>query len=87
MNTTNEDRRVYPSHFDGFNAVFTNESSYDGTAIRLPLRTAEHAADSRIKNTPTTVEGARKMFKDFIDKELREAMLFLKHIEEARHVS
>ncbi|KAG9042576.1 hypothetical protein FS837_010678 [Tulasnella sp. UAMH 9824] len=86
-NTANEDgeieRDFYEDHFVTFSAVFKRDQEvYPGTAIRLPLRL--EGFQSKLKTTPTTVEDARKMFKDFIKTELPEAMLFLKNITEIK---
>ncbi|KAG9043185.1 hypothetical protein FS837_009920 [Tulasnella sp. UAMH 9824] len=77
------ERNMYEDHFATFSAVFRrDEEVYPGTAIRLPLRLK--GFESKLKSTPTMVEDARKMFKDFIAKELPEAMLFLKNITEIK---
>ncbi|KAG9014082.1 hypothetical protein FRB90_005630, partial [Tulasnella sp. 427] len=73
------DRDTYPGHFTPFSAIIKpTDNVYQGTAIRLPLRLPN--SGSTVKNTPTTIESARQMFRDFIAKELPESMLFLKHI-------
>jgi len=75
------EREKYASHFDTFSAVLgPSQFEYKETAIRLPLRLPNLALTSRIKNTPVTVEGMQGMFKDFIEKELQDVMLFLKNI-------
>ncbi|KAG8947704.1 hypothetical protein FRC04_010548 [Tulasnella sp. 424] len=73
------DRDAYYGHFAPFAAVLKpGDSVYEGTAIRFPLRLP--GSGSKIKSTPTSIETARQMFRDFITKELPESMLFLKHI-------
>ncbi|KAG8972491.1 hypothetical protein FRC05_009844 [Tulasnella sp. 425] len=84
LNEENEiEREVYKDHFTPFTAVFKpDDEVYPGTAIRLPLRLP--GSQSKLKSAPTRVEDARKMFNDFIAKELPEAMLFLKNITEIK---
>ncbi|KAG8972482.1 hypothetical protein FRC05_009835 [Tulasnella sp. 425] len=73
------DRITYPGHFAPFAAILRpSDHVYQGTAIRLPLRLP--GSGSKIKSTPTSIETARQMFRDFIARELPESMLFLKHI-------
>ncbi|KAG8947694.1 hypothetical protein FRC04_010538 [Tulasnella sp. 424] len=77
------EREVYKDHFSTFSAVLKPDADvYPGTAIRLPLRLP--GSQSKLKSTPTRVEDARKMFDDFVTKELPEAMLFLKNIREIK---
>lgn len=77
----NSDWTKYTNHFSTFGHVFPDKQKlFDGTAIRYPLRSPEHALDSRIKKSPTTPALARQLFLDFIEKELAEVMLFLKHV-------
>ncbi|KAG8947689.1 hypothetical protein FRC04_010533 [Tulasnella sp. 424] len=84
LNEENEiEREVYKDHFTPFSAVLKpDDEVYSGTAIRLPLRLP--GSKSKLKSAPTRVEDARKMFNDFIAKELPEAMLFLKNIKEIK---
>lgn len=53
---------------------------YIGTAFRLPLRSKEQAARSRISDSPTTPDQILDIFKDFITSELQRVILFLKNI-------
>ncbi|KAG8947696.1 hypothetical protein FRC04_010540 [Tulasnella sp. 424] len=77
------ERDVYEDHFATFRSVLGPEDDfYPGTAIRLPLRLP--GFESKLKSTPTEVADARKMFKEFVAKELPEAMLFLKNIREIK---
>ncbi|KAG8987990.1 hypothetical protein FRB90_003029, partial [Tulasnella sp. 427] len=79
------ERTEFSDHFAPFASVFSpNDEVYKGTAIRLPLRLSGY--QSKLKSTPTTVADARKMFNDFIAKELPEAMLFLKNLVEIKLV-
>lgn len=54
---------------------------FEGTIVRLPLRTAADAARSGIQDTPTHADQLHNLFVDFITSELEIALLFLKHIE------
>ncbi|KAG8947691.1 hypothetical protein FRC04_010535 [Tulasnella sp. 424] len=84
LNEENEiEREVYKDHFTPFSAVLKpDDEIYSGTAIRLPLRLP--GSQSKLESAPTRVEDARRMFSDFIAKELPEAMLFLKNITEIK---
>lgn len=78
-----EERENYKGHFVPFDSVLEESAlRYEGTAIRYPLRLEEHAAASRVKKTPTSLSLARQMFTDFIDKDLCEVLLFLRHLTE-----
>ncbi|KAG9002100.1 hypothetical protein FRB93_011873 [Tulasnella sp. JGI-2019a] len=77
----NHDRHQYRDHFRALGSVLSdNDQTYKGTAIRLPLRLNGQAEQSRIKSVSTSVTDVGVMFKDFIKRELREVMLFLKNI-------
>lgn len=53
---------------------------YDGTIIRIPLRTEGQSIISRIVNKAISTEKMREALEDF-DKEIRDgALLFLKHV-------
>ncbi|KAF9522956.1 hypothetical protein CPB83DRAFT_911009 [Crepidotus variabilis] len=62
---------------------------FEGTAFRLPLRTASQARQSKIKEEPTSVSEIRDLLHNFGTNELEDAILFLKHITtiEIRHIS
>ena len=53
---------------------------FSGTVFRLPLRTEKQAKESKIKNTPTSVQQIRTFLHDFCNLELERVILFLKHI-------
>ncbi|KAG9011147.1 hypothetical protein FRB94_009073 [Tulasnella sp. JGI-2019a] len=75
------DRLQYRDHFRAFESVLSdNDQTYNGTAIRLPLRLEGQAEQSGIKSVPTSIDDVGVMFNDFIKRELREVMLFLKNI-------
>ncbi|KAG8885286.1 hypothetical protein FRB97_001732 [Tulasnella sp. 331] len=81
LSLDSNDRHQYRGHFLTFGSVLNdNDQVYNGTAIRLPLRLKGQAEISGIKNVATSVEAIRAIFQDFIKKELREVMLFLKNI-------
>lgn len=60
-----------------------HRSSFDGTLIRLPLRTMEQAKRSRIlldkDRRPTEIDDIKSIFKSFA-VEMAESLLFLRHI-------
>ena len=51
----------------------------NGTIFRLPLRTEEHAAASRISKRPCTLSAAEHLVREFATM-LSEVALFLTHI-------
>lgn len=70
---------MYTAHFEAFKGILSpNSDTFDGTAIRLPLRLP--SSKSRINPTPMSVEAVRELFYNFIKNDLPEVMLFLKHI-------
>jgi len=56
-------------------------TDFDGTIFRLPLRTAEHAARSKIKDKPFHEENARALIDEIVASR-EQLLLFLKHVEE-----
>ncbi|KAF8963745.1 hypothetical protein BDZ97DRAFT_974423 [Flammula alnicola] len=63
-------------------------SEFNGTIFRLPLRTANQARRSEIKDTPTLVKEIGDLLKSFAMSELEQVIIFLKHITsiEVRHI-
>ncbi|KAF8534251.1 hypothetical protein BDD12DRAFT_943100 [Trichophaea hybrida] len=63
--------------------VLNFSQSFDGTVIRLPLRTAEQASKSEIiqrrDRKPTTADDIKEAFMSYAT-EMSESLLFLKHI-------
>jgi sacsin len=63
--------------------VSSFSQSFDGTVIRLPLRTAEQASRSEIiqrrDRKPTTVDDIKEAFMSYAT-EISESLLFLRHI-------
>ena len=61
--------------------VFGNQmdAELDGTIFRLPLRTEEHAAASRISQRSCTLASVEHLIREFADM-LSEVALFLTHI-------
>ena len=75
---------AYPSNVDSFAAfslfVKHPQESFNGTVVRLPLRTQEQAKTSKIIELAITPDDVLKEFKAF-QKEVAESLLFLKNIE------
>ncbi|KAF8963749.1 hypothetical protein BDZ97DRAFT_1919525 [Flammula alnicola] len=63
-------------------------SEFNGTIFRLPLRTANQARRSEIKDTPTSVKEIADLLKSFAMSELEQVIIFLKYITsiEVRHI-
>ncbi|KAJ7578054.1 hypothetical protein C8J56DRAFT_1031317 [Mycena floridula] len=57
---------------------------FNGTIVRLALRTKDQANCSRIKSSAVSPETMRAYFQDFVADELELDMLFLKHITSIR---
>ncbi|KAJ7137800.1 inositol-pentakisphosphate 2-kinase-domain-containing protein [Mycena epipterygia] len=57
---------------------------FNGTVVRLPLRTPQQASTSTIKQVAVDPSEIKILFKDFVEKELSVVMLFLKHIRSIR---
>ena len=74
----------FPSKADSFSAfnLFAKDQqqSFNGTVIRLPLRTQEQAKKSKIIELSITPDDVLKEVKAF-QKEVTESLLFLKNIE------
>ena len=67
--------------FHAFSSLVTDFSKpFNGTIIRLPLRTAAGAKSSNIKNTCTSAEEISQLFAQFAKDELCHTLLFLKHV-------
>ncbi|KIK66157.1 hypothetical protein GYMLUDRAFT_219036 [Collybiopsis luxurians FD-317 M1] len=64
---------------DAFRGALT-EVPFEGTVVRLPLRTHAEAQRSRIKPVETRIDHIRSLFHGFIENELPVALLFLKHV-------
>ena len=73
---------AHPDQFSPF-CAFGNDfnGAYDGTLFRLPLRTREQAASSRLTKTSHTAEGIHALLTSFAD-DASSMLLFLKHIEQ-----
>ena len=59
------------------------QSTFKGTIFRLPLRTKEHASESRISNRPCTVDSAKMLLYNMVDQ-LSDLSLFLTSVAELR---
>jgi sacsin len=65
-----------------FQTVVENPNQpFDGTVIRIPLRTRVQADDSKISNSETTVEELLKVLQKFADEFANSGLLFLRNIE------
>ncbi|KAJ6502042.1 hypothetical protein C8R45DRAFT_1070605 [Mycena sanguinolenta] len=76
---------MYPDQLSAFDRSLSPDATgfYQGTVVRLPLRTVGQAATSTIKPTAVDPFDIETLFDDFVQKELSVVMLFLKHI---RHI-
>lgn len=71
----------FQHQLDAFSSVATDLSiPFNGTIVRLPLRTPGAAEKSNIKKTSTSPEEISRLFKQFAREELYHALLFLRHI-------
>jgi hypothetical protein len=68
-------------HLKAFESlVEKSRQPFNGTVIRLPLRTTEMARESRIKDAATTPDDIIDVFRKFVEQEISIIMLFLKHV-------
>ncbi|KAF7322367.1 hypothetical protein HMN09_00014600 [Mycena chlorophos] len=77
-----EEREAYADQLAAFSGSLlpSADGLYPGTVVRLPLRTQEQALRSTIKDEPYEASRILSLFEDFVEKELSEVMLFLKHV-------
>lgn len=68
------------SGFDYFLSPSAQPESFTKTVIRLPLRTAAGARQSRIKNEVVEPAKIQQLFHNFIKEELHIVLLFLTHV-------
>jgi hypothetical protein len=54
---------------------------FEGTIIRIPLRTSKQAEDSRIWSKSTTVTDVKTVMNDFVSDFRISGLLFTKHVE------
>jgi len=74
--------RQFYDQLSAFSSFPVNFSSpVNGTIVRLPLRTSEDAAHSRIKQEETSADSIYNLMDTFIETELEIALLFLKHLK------
>jgi hypothetical protein len=80
--TSNEKMEDHLAAFDHFIPKERRKARFDGTIIRLPLRTKIGARTSElvINKRETTPKVIERMFSDFIAKELPVVMLFLSNL-------
>jgi sacsin len=55
---------------------------FEGTVIRIPLRTSEQAKDSKIRQQETTPSEIAKVMQDFANEFRVTGLLFMKNVEE-----
>ena len=71
----------FKDQFAAFSSLLTDLSKpFNGTIVRLPLRTAAGAKSSKIKNTSTSPTEISKLFTQFAMDELQHTLLFLRHV-------
>lgn len=71
----------YPDHLKPFEAVGVKAGRpFEGTAIRLSLRTADQARQSRIKQDLVTVEDVQDLLDQYLTLELEVVLLYLRHV-------
>lgn len=71
----------HPDQFAGFRVFGCDCSArFDGTVFRLPLRTPDQAASSRISSRAHTPLEIRALLQEFA-REAAQVLLFLKHVE------
>jgi hypothetical protein len=74
----------HADHLSGFQSLqsrFDADNVFQGTAVRLPLRTVNGAKRSLIKNKHVTSAEIQRLFEDFVTEEIGIALLFLNHIQ------
>lgn len=65
-----------------YNAVLSNSTKeFQGTAIRIPLRSKEQANESDIFNRETTVAEVRKALESFVGEFSSSGLLFMRNVE------
>lgn len=65
-----------------FHAILEDPSRlFKGTIIRIPLRTREHASESKISNRETTVSEVREVLEKFGAEFGDSGLLFMRNIE------
>lgn len=70
------------NHMSAFQAVLKRfDQKFDGTVIRIPLRTRAQALKSEISNRETTVSEVLQVLRSFASEFGENGLLFLKHIE------
>jgi len=76
-----EEGATYKDQLSPFNSIIPGEiAPFSGTAFRLPFRTSQQAARSRISDKATHIEEFREILRGFVSNELESVILFLKHI-------
>ncbi|KAF8205699.1 hypothetical protein K438DRAFT_1818327 [Mycena galopus ATCC 62051] len=77
-----EEGHLYPDQFAAFDKSLSPDADgcFPGTVVRMSLRTIGQAAKSTIKPVVVDPSDIEALFDDFVEKELSEVILFLKHI-------
>ena len=81
MNRMNNQFKPYQGIFDC--DLSNKEPFFDGTLFRLPLRTSQQAATSRIKNTSYSKEEMIALLKQFVEAS-GNLLLFTQHVAEIK---
>ncbi|CAG8949651.1 hypothetical protein HYFRA_00007885 [Hymenoscyphus fraxineus] len=70
------------NHMAAFRAIMKDpKKRFDGTIIRIPLRTKEHAIKSGISDKETTIKDIKEVLKNFADEFGKSGLLFMKNVE------
>lgn len=73
------------NQMSAFSAIFEKiDSAFQGTIIRVPLRTEAQAIQSKICNKATTVSDVEEVVKNFCSEFGTSGLLFMKHVERIR---
>ena len=74
--------RAIQNHMAAFQSVMENPAQpFEGTIIRIPLRTQEQAKHSDISNRETTVLEVREVLQKFAAEFGNSGLLFMRNIE------
>ena len=79
---TSSDDAATKDHMAAFQTAMSNREQYfDGTIIRIPLRTQAQAVKSEIVNRATTASEMLEILQTFASEYSEHGLLFMKHIE------
>ena len=72
------------NQMQAFSTIMTDTTKpFDGTIIRIPLRTETQATESEIVDCAVTVEEVRKVLSDFAKEFSKGGLLFMRNVEQA----